>query len=762
MTETQSFAPASMIAEELQIPLSGVEAVLRLFAENATVPFIARYRKEATGGLDEVQIRQIEERHQYLVELEERRGVILKSIEEQGKLSEDLKKQINAAMTKSGLEDLYLPYKPKRRTRATIAKEKGLQPLADIILSQALDLDPYEEAAKYVNVENGVNTVEEAIKGAQDIVAEAVSESAKIREFLRNYMQREGEFSVEATEKGKAERTKFEQYYDFKGSLTQFKSHQYLAIRRGENEGALRAEIALDEERTLPQISSLAHLHLNSPSANLLVEAVADAYKRLLRSSIESDLRIDLKQAADREAVDVFASNLRQLLLASPMGARSIIGIDPGIRTGCKCAALDETGKYLDSCTIYPNIDEQRAAREFTAFFSKFPSHAVAIGNGTAGRETEALVRKVCAELPEQQRPIVVMVSEAGASVYSASDIAREEFPDLDLTIRGAISIARRLQDPLAELVKIDPKSIGVGQYQHDVFQPLLKRKLDEVVESCVNLVGVELNTASAALLRYVAGIGPGMAKKIVAHRDANGQFATRQSLLKVPGLGPKTFEQAAGFLRVKSSKNPLDASAVHPERYSVVERMASDLKVELPTLIGNDSLISSINLQNYMASDIGMPTLVDIVEELKKPGRDPRAQFEAPKFDDSVREIKDLKEGMILNGIVTNVTNFGAFVDIGVHQDGLVHISALADRFVSNPSDVVKVGDAVRVRVIEVDVARSRIALSCRLSDAPQKTGKDDAQRPRSGQRRGSKKGKSDSSDNAKFGHNPFAALKK
>lgn len=757
MIEAQSSNIAPIIAQELQIPISGVQAVLTLFAENATVPFIARYRKELTGALDEVQIRQIQERNSYLVELEERKQSILKTIEEQGKLTPELKNQILETLSKSTLEDLYLPYKPKRRTRATIAREKGLQELAQLILTQNLELDPQTEATKFIDPQKGVDSAQDALKGAQDIVAEVIAESADIRDFLRKFMSNEGEFVTQATEKAKQERTKFEQYYDFKSAIKGFKSHQYLAIRRGENEGALRADILLDEDRSIPQISSLAHMHLNSPFAPLLLQAVTDAYKRLLLSSIESDVRIELKQNADREAVEVFAANLRQLLLASPMGAYSVIGVDPGIRTGCKCAALDETGKFLDTITIYPNFDETKAQREFRVFLKRFPSHAIAIGNGTAGRETEAFVRKVCEQCDEHQKPLVVMVSEAGASIYSASELARDEFPELDLTVRGAISIARRLQDPLAELVKIDPKSIGVGQYQHDVFQPLLKKKLDEVVESCVNLVGVELNTASAALLQYVAGIGPTLAKKIVSHRDEHGQFGSRQALLKVSGLGPKTFEQAAGFLRVKQSENPLDASAVHPERYDVVKRIAQDLRVEIPTLIGNHELIAQIEPQNYLAEGLGLPTLKDIIAELKKPGRDPRAQFEAPQFDESIREIADLKAGMVLNGVVTNVTNFGAFVDIGVHQDGLVHISQLADRFVSNPSEAVSVGNAVRVRVLEVDLPRSRIMLSCRMQNTENKS------QPGPKTHKGNDKQRKQKPNNSeKFSNNPFASLKK
>ena len=757
------------IARELSIGEHQAEAVLGLLEENATVPFIARYRKERTGGLDEVQIRAIEERRDYLADLSQRRDAILSAIEAQGKLTPELRKQIEDAATKSTLEDLYLPYKPKRRTRAMIAREKGLEPLAERILAQPAAGDPLEEAKAFVNPESGVESARDALDGASDIVAEAVSETAEIRDYLRQFMTESGEISAQKTDKADEERSKFEQYYDYKAPLKDCKGHRFLAIRRGEREGFLRAQIEIDGDRAVAEISRRMHIDEKSPFAPVLSESCRDAYERLLASSIESDVRVTLKQDADAEAVEVFAKNAENLLLAAPLGTFAVIGIDPGLRTGCKCAALGETGKFLDNMTIYPETgNREKAAQEFKQFMRKHPSKAIAIGNGTAGRETEAFVREIVSQTEASERPFVVMVSESGASIYSASDVAREEFPDLDLTVRGAISIGRRLQDPLAELVKIDPKSIGVGQYQHDVFQPLLKRKLEEVVESCVNRVGVELNTASAELLKYVAGIGSSMAKKIVSYRENNGSFKSRAQLLKVAGLGPKTFEQAAGFIRVRESDNPLDASAVHPERYELVEKIARDMGISVKDLVGNAGYAKKIPIQAYIGGDVGEMTLRDIVEELQKPGRDPRARFEPPKFDDAVTKIEDLKPGMILNGIVTNVTNFGAFVDIGVHQDGLVHISALSNRFVSNPSDIVAAGDSVCVRVLDVDVARKRISLSCRLEDDADGVGRKktaDAQTP-SGKNAKPRQsaGKRDGKNNAAgvFGNNPFASLKR
>ena len=761
MADNKTFA--QQISLEMNLQTSQTAAVLELLSGGATIPFIARYRKEKTGGLDEVQIRDIEERNTYLTELEERRTAILTAIESQGKLTPELKQQIESAMVKSTLEDLYLPYKPKRRTRATIAREKGLEPLATRILAQPNDGDPRSDAQNFVDAEKGVESIDDALEGANDIVAEIISENANAREFLRDFMVSTGEMISKVVDDKKDERSKFEQYYDYHEAVSAFRGHRFLAIRRGEKEGFLRSEIAVDEDTAVAKILAIMNCRPGTPYAEALSEAARDAFERLLASSIESDVRVDLKQTADREAVDVFAQNVENLLLASPLGAESVIGIDPGIRTGCKVAAVDKTGKYLDNTVIFPQTGNGKDAEsKLLAFLAKYPSRAIAIGNGTAGRETEAFVRQLVASMPDNVRPYVVMVSESGASIYSASDLARDEFPDLDLTVRGAISIARRLQDPLAELVKVDPKSIGVGQYQHDVNQPMLKRKLEEVVESCVNRVGVDLNTASAELLKYVAGIGPTMAKKIVAHRELNGKFQTRAQLLKVSGLGPKTYEQAAGFLRVRESENPLDASAVHPERYALVEKMAADYGVAVADLVGNAALVAKLNVEKYVSDDVGIMTLNDIKAELLKPGRDPRAKFEPPKFNKDVSTIEDLKVGMVLDGIVTNVTNFGAFVDIGVHQDGLVHISALSDQYVSNPADVVTTGQAVKVVVMDVDLVRKRISLSCRTADfGTQHAPKTDKNAPQTRQDRSSKK-RNEKTLHEAFTNNPFASLKK
>lgn len=724
MSDTPEFDPVPQIAAELSLPPSNVAAVVALLAEGSTVPFIARYRKEVSGGMDEVQIRTIEERRSYLLELEERRATVLASIEEQGKLTDELRAKILACTTKAELEDLYLPYKPKRRTRAIIAREKGLQPLADRILEQPETGDPMAEAQAFISQEEGkeVASAEDALKGARDIVAEVVAETAEIRAYVRETFAAEGWLISEAVPEKAIAPTKFEQYYDFREAVKDIPSHRFLAIRRGESEGVLRARIEVDGDAIVGRILAMVNHTPASPFAAQLAEAVSDGYRRLLMPSVENDVRVDLKMRSDRAAVDVFADNFRNLLLQPPLGTRSVIGIDPGLRTGCKCAAVDETGKFLDTITIYLTKGDaalERARAEFTAFIAKHRPMGVAVGNGTGGRETEAFVRKALAEAGVSEL-FVVLVSEAGASVYSASDVAREEFPELDLTIRGAISIARRLQDPLAELVKIEPKAIGVGQYQHDVHQPLLQRKLGEVVESCVNHVGVELNTASAPLLSYVAGIGKSVAKKIVTHREEKGVFRSRMELLEISGLGPKAFQQCAGFLRIRGGEQVLDGSAVHPERYDLVFRIAADLDVSLNDLVGDPQVVERIDISRYIGDGVGEPTLRDIVDELKKPGRDPRDQFEPPAFREDVMSMDDLKPGMALEGVVTNVTAFGAFVDIGVHQDGLVHVSQLADRFVKEPSDVVKVGDKIKVKVLEVDLARKRIALTAR-SGAPQ-----------------------------------------
>jgi protein Tex len=716
------FDPVPLLADELALPRAGVSAVVKLLAEAATVPFIARYRKEATGGLDEVQIRAIEERRTYVIELDERRRAVVAEIHKQGKLTDALFKKILGVDTKADLEDLYLPYKPKRRTRAIIARERGLEPLADRMWAQPLEGKPEAEALAFVSAEKEVPDVAAALAGARDICAERIAEDADVRKLAREAYQKEGVIKVVKNEEHAAKATKFDMYATFEESVATIPSHRYLAIRRGETEGVLRAALEVDPEPLLPRIRARAKLDPKSPWAGELEKAVTDATRRLLLPTVQSDVRVDLKMAADRAAVEVFAQNLRELLLAAPFGTRMVLGIDPGQRTGCKCVVVDDTGKLLENHTIYlvqGAEATERARKELRALCKKYPLRAVAVGNGTHGRETESFVKEVLAA-EGLKEVFCVAVSEAGASVYSASDVAREEFPDLDLTIRGAVSIARRLQDPLAELVKIDPKSIGVGQYQHDVYQGLLAKKLDEVVESCVNLVGVELNTASAPLLSRVAGIGPSLAKRIVAHRDEKGAFKSRKGLHDVAGVGPKTFEQAAGFLRVRGGDHPLDASAVHPERYPLVEKMAADLGVPVASLIGDLKTIDRIDARRYVEGDVGLFTLGDILAELKKPGRDPRAVFAPPQFRDDVRSLEDLKPGMELEGVVTNVTAFGAFVDVGVHQDGLVHVSQLADRFVKDPSDVVKVGEKIKVRVLEVDLGRKRIALTAKKGAPP------------------------------------------
>ena len=709
------------LVEELKISPRQIAAVAELFAEGNTVPFIARYRKEAHGNLDEVQILKIQERLAYWRELEERRATVLKSIGEQGKLTDELRAKIESCVSKSALEDLYLPYKPKRRTRAMMAREKGLEPLANLILEQPASIED-GTVAEFVNAEKGVADEAAALAGARDIVAEVVSENADVRGLVRQAYGKSGMVVSSAANPDSAEVTKFEQYYEFSEPVATIPSHRFLAIRRGQSEGVLRVKLECDSAPLLERILEIYGHRESSVFGGALKAAVEDGYNRLIAPSVEVDVMVELKMKADRAAVEVFAENLRNLLLAAPLGERKIIGIDPGIRTGCKVVVLDATGKFLENTVIYLQRGSAEAVDAKVALCRLVARHrpyAIAVGNGTGGRETEAFVRATLKEAGAKE-VAVISVSEAGASVYSAGETAREEFPDLDLTVRGAISIGRRLQDPLAELVKIDPKAIGVGQYQHDVHQPLLAAKLDEVVVSCVNKVGVELNTASAPLLTRVSGIGSTMAKKIVEYRNAKGAFTSRRQLCEVPGLGPKTFEQAAGFLRIRGAADPLDSSGVHPERYALVNRMAADLGVEVRELVGNAELADRIPLEQYIseggaADGVGLPTLRDIVAELKKPGRDPREKFEMPAFRDDVTEFSDVKEGMELEGVVTNVTAFGAFVDIGVHQDGLVHVSELCDRFVSDPSEVVKTGDKIKVRVLAVDAARKRISLSAR-----------------------------------------------
>jgi uncharacterized protein len=712
------YDPTPAIAEELRLPPSGVRAVTRLLAEGATVPFIARYRKEQTGGLDEVQIRAIEDKRDYLVDLDDRRRTILSAIEEQGKLTAELRRAIEACRAKSELEDLYLPYKAKRRTRAMMARERGLEPLARRILAQPQAGDPKKEASVYVVPAKDVPDVDAALAGARDIVAEMVAERADVRSLVRARFDREAFVECAAVAAKTKVPTKFEAYYDFSERAKTIPSHRFLAILRGEEEGILRVKIRVDDDALAFEIAERVGYRRGTPFAGQLHEALVDSVKRLLMPSIESDMRADLKESSDLEAVKVFAENLSKLLLAPPLGRRVVLGIDPGQRTGCKCVVVDDTGKLLTNALIQlvggAGALEQ-ARKTLVDLVRKHRPFAIAVGNGTHGRETADFCREVLKELAPET--LVVLVSESGASVYSASDVAREEFPDLDLTVRGAISIARRLQDPLPELEKIDPKAIGVGQYQHDVRPALLLRKLDEVIESCVNAVGVELNTASAPLLSRVAGVGPSLARKIVAQREKAGAFRSRRDLLQVAGLGPKAFEQAAGFVRIRGASNPLDASAVHPERYGLVERIARDAGVEVRALVGNEELSAKIPWSKYVSNDVGLPTLEDIRREVAKPGRDPRETFEAPTFRDDVRKLEDVKPGMELEGSVTNVTAFGAFVDVGVHQDGLIHVSQLSDRFVKDPHAVVRVGDRIKVRVLEVDLARKRIALSAKTA---------------------------------------------
>lgn len=777
---TTVFDPVPALVDLLKLPRSGVSAVVKLLSDGNTVPFIARYRKEMTGGLDEVAIRDIEEKAAYLKELESRRQTILDTIREQGMLTADLERRIRACRDKASLEDLYLPYKPKRRTRAMMARERGLAPLADRIAAQPRDGSPRGDAARFVDPEREVPDVDAALAGARDIVAERIAEEADNRAMVRDAFTREGVVRSRVAKGKESEGARFRDYFDYEEAVRKIPSHRFLALRRGESEGVLRVKIEIDAATMTPRLLHRAGHRPGTPFAAELATAAADALKRLLAPSVETDVRVDLKMAADRAAVEVFATNLQNKLLSAPVGERAILGIDPGLRTGCKCAMVDATGTLRDHVTIYPSRGaEQRAqaARTLVKLVQTHTPFAVAVGNGTGGRETEQFARKALEEAGLGE-VVVVAVDEAGASVYSASDVAREEFPDLDLTVRGAISIARRLQDPLAELVKIDPKSIGVGQYQHDVHQPLLARKLDEVIETCVNRVGVELNTASAPLLSRVAGIGPTLAKRIVEQRGAQGGFRARRELLDVPGVGPRTFEQAAGFLRIRGAHNPLDASAVHPERYTLVERIAGDLGVPLARLVGDGEAAGRIVPERYVSDAVGLPTLKDIVAELEKPGRDPRDAFEPPRFREDVHTMDDLEVGMALEGVVTNVTDFGAFVDVGVHQDGLVHISKLADRFVRNPHDVVKVGDRITVRVLDVDLERRRISLSARSepsADAERSRssgGRDARSAPRSdgggGRRRsgGGGKGKQPPAGGGKkpggFRNNPFADLLK
>ena len=712
------------IALKLNIDEKQVDATVSLLDEGATIPFISRYRKEMTGSLDEVQVANVRDEIERLRALEKRRDVIMESIESQGKLTPELIAQLRAAETVSALEDIYLPYKPKRRTRATIAREKGLEPLAQMIFEQG-KFDVEAEAGKYIAADDSTTvsatSVDEALSGARDIIAEWINETAEARDKIRHLFKRSATVKSKVL-RGKEEvGEKFKDYFDWEENLMGCPSHRLLAIRRGESEEVLSIHIAPPEEEAIDILVNQFVKTNNSTSAQVRL-AIDDAYNRMMQSSIESEMRMMTKELADEKAIQVFADNLRELMLASPLGQKAILAIDPGFRTGCKVVALDKQGKLLEDTVIYPHEQNKifQTKQVILAFCAKHNLEAIAIGNGTAGRETETFVRSI-EELPKDIN--IIMVNESGASIYSASDVAREEFPDKDITVRGAVSIGRRLADPLAELVKIDAKSIGVGQYQHDVDQYELKKKLDEVVESCVNKVGVEVNTASKELLTYVSGLGAVLARNIVAYRNENGPFKSRKELLKVPHMGDKAYEQAAGFLRIAKGKNPLDKSAVHPESYVIVEKMAADLNCTVEQLMSEKEFRKQISLQKYVTEKVGLPTLTDIMNELDKPGRDPRKSFEVFKFDDSVHEMKDLRIGMKLPGIVTNVTNFGAFVDIGVHQDGLVHVSQLSNTFVSDPNSVVKVQQQVMVTVTEVDVQRKRIALSMKDNIVPQTT---------------------------------------
>ena len=704
----QDFNPR--IAEALNLKLDQVRATAELLAEGATVPFIARYRKDRTQGLDEVQVLAIEEKLSYWRELEERRQAILKSIGEQGKLSPELEKRLLAVTGKTELEDLYLPYKPRRRTRAMIARERGLEPLAVAMRIQTQRSSPVEMARGFLGPE--LADVDAALAGARDILAEEIAETAKLREIAREALWKQG-LILSQQAKGVSGPTKFEGYYDFQEPVARIPSHRYLALRRGEKEKVLRLKLSLEAGPLLERMAHWLRIQPNSWGDQLKL-ALEDSWQRLLMPSLESEILAELKDKADATAIDVFAANLSEILMAAPFGARPVLGLDPGLRTGIKCVALSSTGQYLENTVFYTvkgDRSQEQAGQQLLALIRKYAPGALAIGDGTGSREAEEWVRGLLKPLADP--PLVVRISESGASIYSASEIARAEFPDLDLTVRGAISIGRRLQDPLAELVKIAPKSLGVGQYQHDVEQKALTQRLDRVVESCVNRVGVELNTASAALLERVSGLGPKLAREIVSHRDATGPFVSRAQLKKVKGLGAKTFEQAAGFLRIAGAKHPLDRSAVHPENYALVEGIAKDQGLSLEQLLSQPDKLEQLDWQRYSAA--GSYTLADIREELKKPGRDPRQSFAAASFREDVKELSDVVAGMTFEGRVTNITAFGAFVDIGVHQDGLVHVSQLADRFVRDPHEVVRVGQILKVRVLEVDQARKRIQLSAK-----------------------------------------------
>lgn len=718
----------SRIAEELGVRPQQVEAAVTLLDEGSTVPFIARYRKEVTGSLDDTQLRHLEERLRYLRELDERRASILASIQEQGKLTPELTREINLADTKTRLEDLYLPYKQKRRTKGQIALEAGLGELADGLFADP-QLTPEAEAVRFVDADKGVADVKAALEGAKYILMERFAEDAGLLEKLRTFLKQEAVLSARLVAGKEEEGAKFRDYFAHDELLRSVPSHRALAIFRGRNEGVLSAALKVGEELpgTLHPCEMMIGEHVGvanrgRPADKWLGEVVRWTWKVKLYTHLETDLFGELRERAEGEAIDVFAHNLHDLLLAAPAGPRATLGLDPGLRTGCKVAVVDRTGKLLDTATVYPHVpknDWDRTLVVLAALCAKHSVELIAIGNGTASRETDKLAAELIKKYPALKMT-KVMVSEAGASVYSASEQAAREFPELDVSLRGAVSIARRLQDPLAELVKIDPKSIGVGQYQHDVSQVKLARGLDAVVEDCVNAVGVDVNTASVALLARISGLNATLAHNIVAHRDANGPFATRAALKKVSRLGEKTFEQAAGFLRVMNGDNPLDASAVHPEAYPLVQRIAAATDRDIRSLIGDSGFLKRLDPKRFTDETFGLPTVTDILQELDKPGRDPRPEFKTATFQDGVEDLKDLQPGMILEGVVTNVTNFGAFVDVGVHQDGLVHISALSEKFVKDPREAVKAGDVVKVKVMEVDIPRKRVGLSMRMSDTP------------------------------------------
>jgi uncharacterized protein len=705
------------IADELSVSEKQVKITIELLDEGGTVPFIARYRKEATGSLDEVQIAAIRDRKQQLEELDKRKEAILKSMIELEKLTPELEKQIIEAETMTILEDIYLPFKPKRKTKASVAKEKGLQGLADFIMIQNSD-DLYREALKYVNVDLGVSNAEEALSGARDILAEFMSEQPELRGKMRELFVQAGTFHSKLIKGKDTEGQKYKDYFDWSEPVKTAPSHRILALRRAEKEIILTLDIEVPEDNAIRILEDF-YVKGSNPSSMQVQQAALDAFKRLIKPSMETEIRLLTKKQADTEAIRVFADNARQLLLAAPVGQKRIMAIDPGFRTGCKLVCLDNQGQLVDNTNIYPHNGTEAAkesAKTIKFLVDKYSIEAIAIGNGTAGRETETFVK-----LLQLTDIVIVMVNESGASIYSASDVAREEFPDKDITVRGAVSIGRRLMDPLAELVKIDPKSIGVGQYQHDVDQNQLQSSLDDTVISCVNSIGVELNTASKQILAYISGLGPQLAQNIVDYRNKNGAFKRRSELRQVPRLGDKAFEQAAGFLRIRNAEHPLDSSAVHPERYALVEQMAKDLDCKVEELMKDEQFRQKIKLQSYVSETIGLPTLNDILKELAKPGLDPREQFETFSFSEGINSINDLHVGMNLPGIITNITAFGAFVDIGVHQDGLVHLSQMADKFIKDPNEVVKVSQKVMVRVTEVDVNRKRIALSMKSEKKPE-----------------------------------------